>query len=405
MNLALKIARRYLFAKRSTNAINIITGIAVFGIAVGTAALLLVLSVFNGFEDLITAMYNNFDPDVKITPVQGKTFSQDSIPLAELQAINGVGAISATLEEVAGFKYKDNVVFGIIKGVDENYEYVTNVDSVIREGRFALESAELSYGVVGVGVRNKLALDIDDPFYRIGVYMAKRKRNPLDPNPLRTQYLHPIGTFFAQQEFDQEYIITNLAFVRSLLQVRDQLSAIEIKLQPGFNVPETYAKIQEVVGDGFYVKDRYQQQESFFKLMKIEKWLSYAIAGLMMVMIAFNMIGALWMAVLEKRPDIVILKSMGATDRTVRNIFLSQGLLLSLLGLLIGFVLAITIYVLQKTVGIVTIPGNASIDAYPVSMRPADFIVVILTVLAIGLLASIAPALRAQRVSALVREE
>lgn len=405
MNLALKIARRYLFAKRSTNAINIITGIAVFGIAVGTAALLLVLSVFNGFEDLITDMYGNFDPDVKITPVQGKTFSQDSIPLDALRALPSVSALSLTLEEVAGFKYKDNVVFGIIKGVDDAYEHVTKVDSVIREGQFALEKDDVSYGVVGMGVRNKLALDIDDPFYRIGVYMAKRQRNPLDPNPLRTQYLHPAGTFFAQQEFDQEYILTNLDFVRSLLQVSDQLSAVEIKLQSGLDLPETYARIQEIVGDAFYVKNRYQQQESFFKLMKIEKWLSYAIAGLMMVMIAFNMIGALWMAVLEKRPDIVILKSMGATDRTVRNIFLSQGLLLSALGLLIGFVLALTIYTLQKTVGIVTIPGNASIDAYPVSIRSFDFIIVILTVLAIGLLASIPPALRAQRVTALVREE
>jgi lipoprotein-releasing system permease protein len=405
MNLPLRIARRYLFAKRTTNAINIITGIAVFGIAVGTAALLLVLSVFNGFEDLITEMYSNFDPDVKVAPLKGKTFSEDSLIITKLQGVPGVVSVSRTLEEVAFFKYKENESVGIIKGVDEQYVNVANVDSVMREGSFALKSEDMSYGVMGIGMRNKLAVDIDDPFYRISVYMAKRKPNPLDPTPFRVQYLHPVGTFSAQPEFDQEYLITDLEFVRALLQLEDQLSALEIKLYPGFNNSATYNTIEEIMGDDFSVKNRYQQQESFFKLMQVEKWLSYAIAGLMMVMIAFNLIGALWMAVLEKKSDIVILKSMGATDELVRNIFLSQGLLLSIIGLIIGFALAIGIYTLQKTVGIITIPGNSSIDSYPVSMRFFDFIIVILTVLAIGLIASIPPALRAKRISALIREE
>ncbi len=405
MNLSIQIAKRYLFAKRTTNAINIITGIAVFGIAVGTAALLLVLSVFNGFEDLITGMYSNFDPDVKVAPLQGKTFPEDSIKIDELKRIPGVEYVSRTLEEVAVFKYKDKVDFGIIKGVDDQYVEVANVDSVMREGKFALKNEESSYGVMGIGIRNKLSVDIEDPFYRIGVFMAKRNPNPLDPTPFRTQYLYPVGTFIAQQEFDQEYILSDLGFVRELLQLRDQLSALEIKLLPGFETPETIRKIQGVMGEEFSVKNRYQQQESFFKLMKIEKWLSYAIAGLMMVMIACNLIGALWMAVLEKKSDIVILKSMGATDKLVRNIFLNQGLFLSVIGLLIGFILAISIYTLQKTVGIITIPGNASIDSYPVSLRFMDFIIVVLTVLGIGLMASIPPALQAKRVSALIREE
>jgi lipoprotein-releasing system permease protein len=350
-------------------------------------------------------MYSNFDPDVKVAPLQGKTFPEDSIKIDELKRIPGVDYISRTLEEVAVFKYKDKVDFGIIKGVDDQYVQVANVDSVMREGKFALKNEESSYGVMGIGIRNKLAVDIEDPFYRIGVFMAKRNPNPLDPTPFRTQYLYPVGTFIAQQEFDQEYILTDLDFVRELLQLRDQLSALEIKLLPGFATPETMQKIQGVMGEAFSVKNRYQQQESFFKLMKIEKWLSYAIAGLMMVMIAFNLIGALWMAVLEKKSDIVILKSMGATDTLVRNIFLNQGLLLSVIGLLIGFILATSIYMLQKTVGIITIPGNASIDSYPVSLRFFDFIIVILTVLGIGLIASIPPALRAKRVSALIREE
>lgn len=405
MNLPLRIARRYLFTKRTTNAINIITGIAVFGIAVGTAALLLVLSVFNGFEDLITQMYSNFDPDVKVAPLKGKTFTEDSINIAELQRVPGVVSVARTLEEVAFFKYKGNADVGIIKGVDESYAQVANVDSVMREGKFALKHENASYAVMGIGMRNKLAVDIEDPFYAIEVYMAKRKLSPLDLKPFHVQYLEPAGTFSAQPEFDQEYVLTELEFVRALLRLDDQLTSLEIKLYPGFNNSTTYAAIQEIVGEDFSVKNRYQQQESFFKLMKVEKWLSFAIAGLMMVMIAFNLIGALWMAVLEKKSDVVILKSMGATDELVRNIFLTQGLLLTCLGIIIGFLLAIGIYTLQKTVGIITIPGNSSIDSYPVSMRSIDFLIVIVTVLAIGLIASIPPALRAKRISALIREE
>lgn len=404
MNLPLRIARRYLFTKRTTNAINIITGIAIFGIAVGTAALLLVLSVFNGFEDLITNMYSNFDPDVKVAPIKGKTFTEDSIDIAELQRVPGIVSVARTLEEVAFFKYKGNADVGIIKGVDDAYEKVANVDSVMREGRFVLKNEQSSYAVMGIGMRNKLAVDIEDPFYAIEVYMAKRKTSAFD-KPFRVQYLDPAGTFSAQPEFDQEYVLTELEFVRALLRLEDQLTSLEIKLYPGFNTSSTYAAIQEIVGDKFSVKNRYQQQESFFKLMKVEKWLSFAIAGLMMVMIAFNLIGALWMAVLEKKSDVVILKSMGATDVLVRNIFLTQGLLLTGLGIIIGFLLAIGIYTLQKTVGIITIPGNSSIDSYPVSMRSIDFLIVIVTVLAIGLIASIPPALRAKRISALIREE
>lgn len=405
MNLSLRIARRYLFAKRSTNAINIITSIAVFGIAVGTAALLLVLSVFNGFEDLITGMYRNFDPDIKIAPLLGKTFTEDSISIEELQQVAGVQAISRSLEEVAVFQYKDHVDFGIIKGVDDQYIEVTNVDSVLREGSFTLKKDNINGAVLGLGLRNKLTVDIEDPFYQIQVYMAKRNPNPLDPAPFRKQYLQPMGTFWAQQEFDQEYLLTDLAFVRNLVQLSDQLSALEIKLKPGANTTEAIKAIEGIVGSGFSVKDRYHQQESFFKLMKIEKWLSYAIAGLMMVMIAFNLIGALWMAVLEKKSDIVILKSMGGSDKLVRNIFLNQGLLLSIIGMVIGFAAAIGLYMLQKKVGIIAIPGNNSIPSYPVSMRLFDFFTVILTVLAIGLMASIPPAQRAKKISALIREE
>lgn len=407
MNLPLRIARRYLFARKSTNAINIITGIAVFGIAVGSAALVLVLSVFNGFEDLIMTMYSNFNPDVKVTPARGKTFEADSVLIARLEAIDGVAYVSQTLEEVAFFDYKDNQDFGTLKGVDGNFSKVVGIDTTVREGAYAFEEGSRDLAVLGLGMRNKLAANVGDRFTEMAVYMPKRERSgsPLE-QPFRRSYIYPGGTFVIQQDFDNEFVLSSLSFARRLLGFSTPVvSALEIRLAPDADESSALQQIRQAMGVGFEVKGRFQQEESFLKLMQVEKWLSYAIVSLMMLMVAFNIVGALWMVVLEKRSDISILKSMGATDTSVRNIFLYEGLLLSLLGLLLGFVLAITLYIAQKTVGIITVPGNFIVDAYPISMRFADFAVVVVTVLAIGLLASWPPAQRARRVPAMMREE
>ncbi len=407
MNLPLRIARRYLFARKSTNAINIITGIAVFGIAVGSAALVLVLSVFNGFEDLIMTMYSNFNPDVKVTPARGKTFEADSVLIARLEAIDGVAYVSQTLEEVAFFDYKDNQDFGTLKGVDGNFSKVVGIDTTVREGAYAFEEGSRDLAVLGLGMRNKLAANVGDRFTEMAVYMPKRERSgsPLE-QPFRRSYIYPGGTFVIQQDFDNEFVLSSLSFARRLLGFSTPVvSALEIRLALDADESSALQQIRQAMGVGFEVKGRFQQEESFLKLMQVEKWLSYAIVSLMMLMVAFNIVGALWMVVLEKQSDISILKSMGATDTSVRNIFLYEGLLLSLLGLLLGFVLAITLYIAQKTVGIITVPGNFIVDAYPISMRFADFAVVVVTVLAIGLLASWPPAQRARRVPAMMREE
>ncbi len=405
MNLALKIARRYLFAKKSTNAINIITGISVFGIAVGTAALILALSVFNGFEDLITSLYSNFNPDVKVTPVKGKTFVPDSTKLLQILDLDGVKYVSQSLQEVAFFEYKNNQDFGILKGVDPFYNKVTSIDSTVREGDYILRQEDRNMAVLGVGMRNKLGVSIEDFLTSVGVYMPRRKKvGPLQ-QPFKKRFVYPAGTFVIQQDFDNQYVLTSLEFVRNLLDLKGHVSALEIKLNEEISKQRTIEAIQAILGEGFAVKDRYRQEEAFLKLMKMEKWLSFVIVGLMLVLIAFNVIGALWMIVLEKKKDIAILKSMGAMDRTIRNIFLNEGLLLSFLGILSGFVLAIILYILQITVGIITIPGDFVIEVYPISMRLFDFIIVTLTVATIGLLASILPAQHAKRIPAMIREE
>jgi len=405
MNFPLKVARRYLFAKKSTNAINIITSISVLGITIGTAALILVLSVFNGFEDLILSLFSNFNPDVKVTPAQGKTFDMDSIAVEDIRQLDGVEVASFTLEEVAFFEYKKNQDFGIIKGVDEFFDEVTAIDSTLREGQYLLTDRNKELAVMGVGMRNKLGADVEDLFTPIAVYMPKQERvGPLQ-QPFRKQFVYPAGTFVIQQDFDNQYIIASLEFVQELTSLPNQVSAVEIRFAPTASTSQTLQAIRTMLGDRFVVEDRYEQDAAFLKLMNIEKWMSFAILSLTLLLVAFNMVGSLWMIVLEKKKDIAILKSMGAKDHTIRNIFLNEGLLLCLLGMVIGFVLALGFYTMQKAYGIIPIPAGFVVDAYPMSIRWFDFVAVAVVVVGIGWLAALAPAMRAMRVPAMVREE
>ncbi len=404
MQLPFNIARRYLFARKSTNAINIITGISVFGLTIGTAALILVLSVFNGFQDLLLTLFSNFNPPIKVTPVKGKTFSPDSIALDDILKLESVEYVSKTLEEVTFFVFEDRQKDGLIKGVDTVFHKVTGIDSTIREGTYLLERDAISFGVFGIGIANQLGIEVGDAFNSVDVYMPRKRRSAVQ-NPLRKQFLHPSATFFLQRDYDGQYVITNLKFVQRLLGGENKISALEIKLQDGVDVAQAKTQIANILGDDFYVKDRYEQEDAFLKIMNMEKWISFAILSLVLLLVAFNMIGALWMIVLEKKRDISILKSMGMQDMTVRNIFLWEGGLMCLLGIGIGFLFSLTFYVAQKFYGVIPIPEGFVVDAYPISIKFIDFVIVTLAVLFIGMLASIPAALRAQRVPALVREE
>ncbi|HNM25869.1 MAG TPA: ABC transporter permease [Saprospiraceae bacterium] len=402
-------ARRYLFAKRSTNAINIITGISVVGVAIGTAALILVLSVFNGFEDLLSNLFGYFNPEVKVIPAKGKTFQPDSLALLDIRQLPDVAVLSETLEEIAVFEYDGSQVSGILKGVDETYPRVNDIDSTLREGEFRLQGGDRNFAVLGAGMRNKLSVNINNPLASLTIYMATDGSSSdelLPGKPFKSRIAYPAGTFAIQQEFDSEYVLTNLEFVRELLGASPRtVSALEIRCKPGANVSAVKKELRRLLGDSVVIKDRYEQNEAFFKVMRLEKWMGYAITSLMLILMAFNLVGALWMIVLDKQKDISVLKSMGADDRTVHRIFLSEGLLLTLLGLISGVVLAIVLYAVQKTWGIVTIPQGFLVESYPIAMRAADFIPVTLTVVGIGLLASLAPAARAVRVPSFLREE
>ncbi len=403
MNLSLKIARRYLFARKSTNAINIISGVAVFGIAVGAGMLILILSVFNGFEDLLTGLFGAFNPPIKVTPVKGKTFVPEDEQMIQLHEIEGIGHISQTLEEISFFEYKNVQDFGMIKGVDSLFKEVVGVDSTVVEGKYRLKLGNRYTAVLGSGVRNKLSVNVRDQFSALRVYTLKRKNvGPLG-KPYRSMLIQPIGTFFIQQEFDQRYILTDIKFARELLGYDKEVSSLEISVKAGVDVNTVKKEIKSILGPDFLVKDRYEQDEAFLKLMKVEKWMGFAILSFMMVLVAFNMIGSLWMIVLDKRKDIAILKSMGATSGMVRNIFLLEGLLLCTIGLVLGFAWSMGIYSIQKFYGLVPIPTGFIINAYPISLRAPDFVLVIINVLIIGLLASLPAANRAARVEAVER--
>ncbi len=398
MNISAKLAVRYIFGKKSSNVINIISAIAVFGIAVGTSALILVLSVFNGFEDLISGLFQKFNPDIKIIPIEGKTFEPDSSRIFKLQSLKGVTRVSETLEELALFDYRNSQTFGIVKGVDTNYAYVTTIRQSIIEGSYNLAGQDPPSVVLGAGVAQRLGVDIKDKLELLRVYTPKRNNRSAMEAPFTTRFINPTGIFAIQQEFDQEYTLSSLDFARELFQYNKEISALEIKLDSTKNVKNIKPEISRIMGSQFEVKDRFQQDEAFMRLMNIEKWMSYAIVCLTLLLVSFNMIGALWMIVLDKKRDIAILKSLGLGDSGVKAIFLRSGMLLSTLGLLMGFVIAIVLYILQKTVGLVTIPEGFVVTTYPVALRFIDFMVVGATVLFIGWVSSIPAARKATRI-------
>ncbi len=397
LRLLIQIAWRYLRGKKSTQAIQIITWISMIGMAIGTAALMLILSVFNGFEDLLSGMLSTFNPDIKVTLAQGKTAQKSTIPHAKLKAVQGVDGISYTLEETSFFEYKGSQEVGMIKGVDTAFLRVTGLDSSIISGK-ANFTDDVNYAVVGSGMHNKLSINEADPFASIICYMPTQSGSDPLQKGFTSITAQPSGVFTVGGEIDMQYIIMNDEAVNELLNLEDAFTAIEIKLKEGADETASQQAIAATVGKGYLIKNKYEQDAAFLRIMNIEKWISYLIACLTLLIIAFNMVGSLWMLVLEKQKDITILTSMGMTKRQVRGIFLTLGMLISTIGLGVGMVFAAILYWLQKEYGLVSIPEGFLIDAYPIDWRMGDMLIVSLTVLSIGYLASLIPSFRAGNV-------
>lgn len=399
MNLL--FAWRYFRAKKSTNAINIIAWVSMSAIVVGAASLILVLSVFNGFEDLVKSLYTSFYPDIKVTPVSGKTLTLTPQQLSQLKATGGVQALSLEVQAQALIMNGDNPPsIPYLKGVDSNFTKVTGVADKIDRGSYALGTADHPMAVLGSGVDYALGLEPEKNLQPLDVYLFRRgsPENVTDPTE---SYNHAgmatAGEFRIQQDFDDHYVITNMAFVKQMMDLRpDEYGGADIAVSDPNQVTAVQQSIRQVLGSGYKVQTRYEQNQSLFSVMGTEKWVIYIVLTLILVVAAFNMVGALTMLVWDKQKDIHVLKALGAGNRLIQKIFLSEGVLLALMGGIIGIGLAALICVLQLKYKLIPLQGGSFLlDYYPVKMDWTDFLLVFGTIMVVALLASWIPARKA----------
>jgi len=387
VKLSIYIAKRYLFAKKSRNAINIISAVSVAGVAVGTMALIIILSVFNGLEGMVNKIFNTFDPDLSITAAKGKVFTPDSTTLVRLAKINGISAYSLTLEDNVALKYGDKQYIASIKGVDDNYTKVTKIDSSMYEGEFKLKtSTNRPEAVLGFGVARYLGVSVNfiNPLI---IYVPRRTGgNNINPeNALIKKYIFPSGIFEIEQEYDSKYLFIPLDFCRELLEYENEISSIEIKLKDYLSEPSVRKDVEKIFGEKFVIKNRMEQQEIFYKVMRSERLAIFFILTLIILIASFNIIGSLTMLIIEKERDIEILKSLGADNKLIQKIFIFEGWLISIFGALSGLIMGFIICWLQQRYGLIRLNSESLLmQSYPVILKLKDFIIVPLTVLLIG---------------------
>ena len=398
MNLPFFIARRYLISKKSHNIINLISGISMVGVAVGTAALIIVLSVFNGFESVVISLFSVFDPDIEITIAQGKTFHESEIDAAKIRALPGVIKYTEVVEENALLHYKKQQYLATIKGVDSLYQVNSPIDSLLVSGEMMLQKDSLDFAIPGYGIAYFLNLDMNAPDNLISVYIPKRKGSitGMPQESFRSDFIRPVAIFSVQQDFDDKYMIVPLRFARRMLDYTDEVTAIEVRLAKSADAGLLQEKIAALIGPKFRVQNRFQQQEVLYKIMKSEKWAVFLILTFILIIASFNVIGSLTMLILDKQKDIGILRSLGARDATIKRIFFFEGLLISLTGAFSGLVLGLLVCVLQLKFGLIKLQGGGSfiISAYPVKLIATDFLYVFFTIVLIGTAAAWYPVKR-----------
>ncbi|MBP7931436.1 MAG: ABC transporter permease [Chitinophagaceae bacterium] len=395
----LKFAWRYFKAKKSTNAINVISWVSVVAIIFGTASLIVILSAFNGFESLVKSLYASFYPDIKITAAKGQLITLTQKQLDELKGIRGIETFSLVAEEKALIQNGGLQTVVHMKGVDENYEGIAGIASHLYRGEYSLGNEDQPGLIFGVGVEQALALASDQAISPVSVYLPNKKiTGTVDPlASLSLSLANPRGSFAIQSEFDNKYVITNLEFIRTYAGYQqDQYSAVEIKLSPNVNVEDQVETLETLLGKSYKVEDRFQQNRTLYNTIKLEKLAIYGIFSLILIVAAFNMLGALSMLVLEKKKDIQVLMAMGADQSLIQKIFLAEGILLSSLGTIGGMLIALMLYYLQVTYKLVPLQGETFlIDYYPVQLLYTDFLLVGVTVFTIGIIASWIPARKA----------
>lgn len=395
MNFPFYIARRYLFSKKSTNIINVISGISVVGVAVATMALVVTLSVFNGFHDLVASLFTSFDPQLKVTPAMGKTAPADDPLLTEIRRLPQIEVATETVEDMALAVYGERQAMVMVKGVEDNFDSLTHIREIlVGDGLYELHAADLSYGILGIRLAEMLGTGYTYQ-HPLRIYAPKREGqlNMADPQEgfVEDELFSP-GVLFnvRQAKYDKSYILTNIAFARNIFGQQGMLSALELRLKPGSDFDAVKAEIQRIAGDKYVVRDRFEQQEDTFRIMKIEKLIAYIFLTFILVVACFNIIGSLSMLMIDKKNDVVTLRNLGADNSQIIRIFLFEGRMISAMGAAVGIVLGLLLCWLQQTFGLVGLgrsSGSFVVDAYPVSVHPEDIVIIFVTVLVVGFVA------------------
>lgn len=395
MSFPFYIAWRYLFSKKSTHAINVISLISVIGVAVATMALVVVLSGFNGFSDLVASFFTNFDPQLKIEAAKGKTIVADDPLLHKIKALPSIEVATECVTDQALATYQGKQMMVMVKGVSENFDSLTNISHILMgDGTFKLNTANLDYGILGVGVAQQLNTGIEWNNY-LHIYAPQRKGQYDTSNPTNAfvadSLLSPKTVFQVKQgKYDNNYIITSLPFARRLFNRQGEITSLELRLKAGEDIDKVKSEIEHIVGNKLVVKDRYEQQADTFNIMHIEKLFAYAFLTFILLVACFNIIGSLSMLMIDKKNDVQTLRSLGASDKQINQVFLFEGRMISAAGAVIGITAGLLLCWLQQTYGLVKLgnqAGNFVVNAYPISVHPWDIVGIFATVIIIGWLA------------------
>ena len=389
MRLPLFIANRYLLAKKSHNLINIITWISIVGISVGAFALIVVLSAFNGLEQVISTMSNRLTPDIQIAPVKGKTLDLTAFPMGQIKDIQGVEQVVPTITEDALFRANDKQHIGQVKGVGLDYQKVWRMNKVVYgDAEMLLSAGDHEFAIPGAGVAWHLGINAYDPYAMLRVYVPKRgnaSQMSLE-NGFNTDVLTVQSVFVTDQEVDEKLVLVPFEWLSELMEYKDKASNVELFLDSKADVGKVKKEVKALLGDGFTVKDQQEQQETLYKILHSEKWAVYVILTFILILATFNVVGSLSMLMIDKRKDTEILRAMGADNRLVRRIFMNEGLLISVAGGMIGLLLGIVLVILQQQFGFVKFGsgGNYIVDAYPVLLKLKDVLLIFATILVVG---------------------
>ena len=392
MNFPFFVARRYLFSKKSTHAINVISAISAIGVAVATMALVIVLSVFNGFHDLVATLFTSFDPQLEVVPTKGKTAPADDPILTKIRQLPQVDVATESVEDQALAIYHDRQAMVVIKGVDDNFSELSHINDILYgDGSFSLHAANLEYGTMGIRLAQTLSMGAQwDGYLKIYAPMKEGQLDMANPETgFVVDSLNCPGVLFSvrQARYDKNYILTSIAFARNLFGQQGMLSSLELRLKEGSNLDEVKKEMQQIAGDKYKVLDRFEQQEDTFKVMSIEKMIAYLFLTFILVVACFNIIGSLSMLIIDKKDDVLTLRNLGASDKQIARVFLFEGRMISAIGAIVGIGIGLLLCLLQQQYGFVRLgdsEGSFIVDAYPVSVHYTDVAIIFVTVLAVG---------------------